>query len=109
VPGEQTPEEVQNQHIELMGPELGAAYDVLRYGVTVVFANWSLYKQLYAQPDRLQVLADLAGNFFGLLRHTLFLHTRVRSLKTPGDTVGSGRRCRNSSYNARAPHMCGEI
>jgi AbiU2 len=69
----QTPEQVRDGYIELMGPKLGTAYDVLRYDVTLIFANRSLYRQLYADPERVRLLGDVAGNFFGLLRSTLLL------------------------------------
>jgi hypothetical protein len=69
--GRQTAEEARQQYIDLMGADLGLAYDVLRNDAALAFANWAVYRELYSDPDRLRLLNDVAGTLFGVLQRTL--------------------------------------
>jgi hypothetical protein len=71
-------EERRSRYVELMGGELADTFEGLSYDVTLVFANWSLYEQLVADPQRVRVLDDCAGGWFGLVRSTLLLDTLLQ-------------------------------
>lgn len=74
-----------------MGPELGPAYEVLSYDVTLAFANRSLYEQLYGRPERVEVLRDVAGGFFVLLRNTLLLDIVLQVARLVDRTETGGK------------------
>ncbi len=67
----QTGAEARQQYIDLMGQELGVAYDTLRNDVTLAFAHRALYRELYSDTERLQVLNDVAGTLFYVLQRML--------------------------------------
>ncbi len=56
-----------------MGPSLGAAFQVLSHDVLLAFANRAMYQELYGQSERVELLREVAGGFFGLLQRTLLL------------------------------------
>jgi hypothetical protein len=64
-------EESSDRFADLMGVELGSAFEVLSQDLILAFANWGLYKQLYSDPQRERVLVESAGTFFILLRSIL--------------------------------------
>ena len=73
-----------------MGPELGTAFDVLRYDVVLAFASWALYKQLYTDPERVRVLHQAAPYFSNLLgfTHRLDVVLQLARLVDKPDTGG---------------------
>lgn len=56
-----------------MGPSLGAAFQVLSHDVLLAFANRAVYEELYGQSERVELLREVAGGFFGLLQRDLAL------------------------------------
>jgi hypothetical protein len=65
-------EELLEQSIRDMGPELGPLYHALRNEVTWVHAKWKQYRQLYAvSPERIDLLNQAAGHFFGVIQDSL--------------------------------------
>ena len=70
---ELSPEQVREKHLRDMGPELGPVYNALDNDVAWLHAKWNQYRQLYAHfPERVALLNQAAGHFFGVIQHTLF-------------------------------------
>src|SRR5574337_1133258 len=66
-------EQVLEQHIRDMGTDLGTLYNVLTNEVAWVHAKWTQYQQLYAHsPERITLLNETAGHFFGIIQDALF-------------------------------------
>lgn len=66
-------EQVLEQHIRDMGTDLGTLYNVLTNEVAWVHAKWAQYQQLYARsPERIALLNEAAGHFFGIIQDALF-------------------------------------
>lgn len=71
--GYRTPEQLREQHIKDMGPELGPIYNALTNDVTWLHAKWNQYRQLYAHsPERVTLLNEVGGFFFRIVQDTLF-------------------------------------
>jgi len=65
-------EELLEQSIRDMGPELGTRYHALRNEAAWVHAKWKQYRQLYAvSPERIDLLNQAAGHFFGVIQESL--------------------------------------
>ncbi len=69
----QTGPEIRDEYVVLMGEPLGLAYNVLRNDLTLAYAYWKVYRELYTDEERLAVLNDSAGTLFFLLQ-SLLLH-----------------------------------
>lgn len=68
-----TAEQVREKHIRDMGSALGEVYNALDNEVAWLHAKWNQYRELYARsPDRIRVLNEVAGHFFGVIQDTLF-------------------------------------
>ena len=85
-------EQVREKHLRDMGPELGAVYNALDRDVAWLHAKWNQYRQLYARsPERIALLNQVAGHFFGVVQDTLFedvlLH--LARLTDPAKSVGN--------------------
>ncbi len=74
-PGEHTGAEVRAEHIEAMGPELGAVFNMLHNELVWLHFDWRQYLKLFGADDqsdrRLQVLNESAGAFFHVVQRTL--------------------------------------
>lgn len=69
---DRTEEEVREEHVRKMGPDLGAVYDALYIDVSWLHMQWALYRQLFAQsPKRIELLNETAAHFFAALQETL--------------------------------------
>lgn len=65
-------DELLEESVRDMGPELGAVYHALWNEVAWVHAKWKQYRQLYAvSPERIDLLNQAASLFFGLVQDAL--------------------------------------
>jgi hypothetical protein len=54
-----------------MGPDLGPAFDVLSGDLVLIVTNWQIYKQLFTDRGRMNILMRAAGGLFSMLRDAL--------------------------------------
>jgi AbiU2 len=67
-----TAEEVAQDHLGTLGPQLGPVYNALSNEVISLHGKWNQYRQLYAtSEERIELLNRSAGYFFWLLQETL--------------------------------------
>jgi hypothetical protein len=75
---------------EYMGPTLGPSFDVLSSDLVLIVANWQIYKQLFTDHARMNVLMRAAGSLFALLRDALLFDV-VAQLAAFVDDAKTGR------------------
>jgi hypothetical protein len=78
------------QFAEHMGPELGPAFDVLSGDLVLIFTNWAVYKELFTDRARMNILMRAAGSLFALLRDALLFDV-VAQLAALVDDKTTGR------------------
>ena len=84
-------EQVLEQHVRDMGPDLGAVYNALTNDVAWVHAKWNQYRQLYDRsPERIALLNEVAGHFFGVMQDSLLedIVLHLARLTDPPKSVG---------------------
>lgn len=86
-----SPEEVKEEHLHAMGPQLGPLYHALYNEVAWLHAKWLQYRQLYAHsPKRIDLLNEVSGFFFRVVQNVLWedvlLH--LARLTDPPKSVG---------------------
>ncbi len=65
--------EIRSQHLQVLGPELGAIYHALHREVVWLHAKWLEYRKLYGHSaDRIDLLNDIAGFFFRVVHDVLW-------------------------------------
>ncbi len=86
-----TAEEVRDQHIRDMGPELGTVYNVLYNDVSWLHAKWEQYRRLFAKSERrIELLNETAGYLFRIIQDTVFEDV-VLGLARLTDPIRTGR------------------
>ena len=66
-------EEVREEHLSKMGPELGAVFYELSNGVTGLHIKWKQYVELYGtKPERIELLNEAASLFFSVVQQVLW-------------------------------------
>lgn len=86
-----TAEEVRDQHIRDMGPELGTVYNVLCNDVSWLHAKWEQYRHLFAKSERrIELLNETAGYLFRIIQDTVFEDV-VLGLARLTDPIQTGR------------------
>lgn len=86
-----TPEEVRDQHMLGMGPQLGAVYNVLYNDVIWLHAEWEQYRHLFAKSERrIELLNETAGYLFRIIQDTIFENV-VLGLARLTDRIQTGR------------------
>lgn len=88
---QRTADEVRDEHISLMGPDLGPLYYELRREVSWLHQKWNRYLTLFAKEEpRIDLMNDTAPAFFSQLQHQLvddvLLH--ISRLAGPGKSLG---------------------
>jgi hypothetical protein len=85
-------EEVKEQCLRTMGPELGSVYDAFRNEVLRLHMKWNQYRQLYARSSQqIDLLNQAAGHFFGLAQE-IMLENVVLHLARLSDREKTGGR-----------------
>ena len=70
---QKTADEVRNEHLQVLGPELGTFYHALQNEVTWIHAKWLEYRKLYAGSEkRVDLLNRVAGFFFRVVQDVLW-------------------------------------
>lgn len=69
----QSPTEVEQEHLQAMGPTLGPIYHALYNEVAWLHAKWLEYRKLFAKSaQRIDLLNETAGFFFGVVQDVLW-------------------------------------
>lgn len=69
----QSADEVEKRHLEAFGQPLGQLYHALENDVIWVHAKWLEYRKLYGKSEeRLDLLNETAGFFFGVVQRVLW-------------------------------------
>ena len=86
-----TAEEIRDQHMRDLGPELGAVYNVLSTDLFWLHAKWEQYRLLFAKSERrIELLNETAGYFFRIIQGTIFEDV-VLGLARLTDPIHTGR------------------
>jgi hypothetical protein len=68
-----TADQVRDDQVRVLGPELGAFYHALQNEVTWVYAKWLEYRKLFASSEkRVDLLNEAAGFFFRVVQDVLW-------------------------------------
>lgn len=89
--GERTDQDVLEERITTMGPELGPLFHALSNELTWVHWRWNQYRILFGtNPDRIDFLNESAGFFFYVVQESLFEDTLlgIARLVGPPNSVG---------------------
>jgi hypothetical protein len=87
-----TSEQVREQHLRDMGPELGPVYNALYNDVVWLHMRWKLYRQLFAKsPERLDLLNETAGFFFHVVQDTLWEDVVLQLAKLTDSPKSAGK------------------
>ena len=71
-------EEVRQQHLDTMGPELGSVYHDLYNQCLWLHVKWKQFLELYGtKPERINLLNRAAGLFFRIVHDTLWQDTLI--------------------------------
>ena len=66
-------EEIEQEHLQALGPSLGPLYHALFNEVTWLHMKWLEYRKLYAQSqERIDLLDETAGFFFQIIQNVLW-------------------------------------
>lgn len=87
----QTAEEVRQQHLELLGEELGCLYHALWNETAWLYMNWGEYVEIFGtKPSRVELVNQVAGQFFRLVQDSLLEGTllHIARLTDPPKSVG---------------------
>lgn len=69
----QSGEEIEQEHLQTLGPTLGPLYHALDNEVIWLHAKWLEYRKLYAESqERVDLLNETAGFFFQLIKDVLW-------------------------------------
>jgi len=87
MPIEQSADEVRQEHLHVLGPELGSVYDALHNEYAWLIVKWRQFVELYGiTSERVDLLNRAAGLFFRVVQDSLFedvLLTLARFTDTP--------------------------
>jgi hypothetical protein len=84
-------EEVEQEHLNVLGPRLGPLYHALENEVTWLHAKWNQFRHLYASEENVELLNEAAGFFFAVLQDVLWHDTllHLARLTDPSRSHGS--------------------
>ena len=86
-----TAQQVRDEHVSVLGPDLGSLYHALHNEVIWLHAKWQQYRILFAEsPDRIELLNGVAGFFFRVIQDVLFENVvlHIARLTDPPQSVG---------------------
>jgi hypothetical protein len=69
-----TSEELLEERLHAMGPQLGPVYHSLWSHVVELHAELQDFRKLYGSPETIAILNDTAGQFFGTVQKVLWEH-----------------------------------
>src|SRR5471030_2611929 len=88
---EQTPHDVETDHVARLGPALGPVYHALWNDVAWLQVKWREYREMFGStPARIELLNSAAGLFFRIVQDTLWDDTLLHlcRLTDPPQSVG---------------------
>lgn len=65
-------EEVEADHLRVLGPQLGVLWHALYNEVVWLHAKWKQYRHLYASTENVDLLNETAGFFFGVVQKIMW-------------------------------------
>ena len=86
-----TAEQVRDDHLRVLGPDLGALYHALHDEVIWLHGKWQQYRILFAESEeRIELLNGVAGFFFRVIQDVLFENVvlHIARLTDPTQSVG---------------------
>jgi AbiU2 len=94
----QTNDEVRDEYVQVMGPDLGNYYHELRNQFEWLRHKWNEFQELFERgPERIELLNTVASNFFYFLQKLMYedamLH--LSRLTDPPKTKVGGQQCEN--------------
>lgn len=100
-----TAEEVEQEYIEAMGPELGRFYGLLSNECQALYVDWGEYKVLFGtNPEHIDLLNKAAPEFFGRLQDTLMERVLLQVARLM-DPINSGGKSKENATLHRLPQM----
>lgn len=87
-----TAEEVQQEHLDTLGPNLGPVYHALYNECAWLHIKWRQYVELYGtKPERIKLLNQAASLFFRIIEDTLWDDILLHLSKLT-ESTGSGKK-----------------
>jgi hypothetical protein len=87
-----TADEVRDEHLRVLGDELGTFYHALQNEVTWVHAKWLQYRKLYGGTERrVDVLNEAAGFFFRVVQDVLWEDVLLHIARLTGPPKSAGK------------------
>jgi len=105
----QTADEVQENHLSVLGPKLGPVYDAIYNEVVWLHVKWKQYVQLFGtNPERIDLLNQSASYFFRVIERTLWQDTllHLTRLTDPPSTGGKQNLTIQRLPNLVGDHPC---
>jgi len=106
-------EEVREEHMQVLGTELGQIYHALQNEVTWLYAEWLEYRKLYAtSPERVMLLNDSAPFLFRVVQDVLWddILLQLARLTDPPKSAGKSNLTINRLAEAVSdPRLASEI
>lgn len=102
-----SPKEVQDKYVRAMGEELGQLYYELSNELASLHIKWQQYCELFGKnPERIDLLNEVAPLFFWYLQHTLFddIQLQLARLTDPPQT-GHGKNRNLNLTMQRLPQL----
>jgi hypothetical protein len=65
-------EEVEAEHLRVLGPQLGPLYHALHNEIAWLHAKWTQYHHLYSTADNVELLNVTAGFFFRVVQDVMW-------------------------------------
>ena len=93
-------QEVQKQHLDVLGPELGPVYNALYNDCAWLHVKWDHYVEIYGtKSERIDLLNRAAGVFFRITQDALWNDTLINlcRLTDPASTWVAGQPKQNLS------------
>lgn len=87
---EQTPEQVEAEHVAILGADLGPLYHALWKDRASLVVKWQEYVEAFGSPERVDLLNSAAGLFFRIVQDALWADTVLHlcRLTDPPQSVG---------------------
>ena len=100
-----TSEEVDQEYLNAMGPELGRFYGLLSNDCQALYVDWAEYKVLFGtNPEQIDLLNEAAPEFFGRLQDTLMERVLLQVARLM-DPIKSGGKGKENATLRRLPQM----
>ena len=87
-----SPQEVQDEHLRVLGPDLGPVFHEIYVEVAWLYDKWREYRELFGtSPERIDLLQEAAGRFFGYVQTAIWEDVLLHISRLTDDP-GSGKR-----------------